>query len=231
VHGDTAIVFGQNDGKAKPPDEYQQSESVEQWVSHLRQGKIEYQVPTSMTVQVASTVTVVIHGYQDVGTTTLPAATGSGSLKQSERMRVELLAPENPGAFTIAAQDGDTIRFVPINGTTTWMWTVTPNSAGNNLKLEVRASVIYPGTDDKTEQQVETYDAKVAVAVQPFWSTAIHYIRDHPLQVLGYLIPGGAGFTFLAGLVVWWWKRRQKGETPDAATVPSTKPPQRKRRS
>ena len=221
---------------AKPPDEYQQSESVQQWVDHLRQGKIEYQVPTRMTIQVPSTVTVVIHGYENVGATTLSQATGSGSLKQSELMKVELLAPANPGAFTIGSQNGDDVRFVPINGTATWMWTVTPNTAGNNLQLEVRASVIYPGGSDKTEQQVETYDATVAVAVQPFWSTAWDYVREHPLQVLGYLIPGGAGFTFLAGLIVWWWKQRHKGESDEAArekaTVPrSSKPPQRKRRS
>ncbi|HEX7159332.1 MAG TPA: hypothetical protein VF214_09975 [Edaphobacter sp.] len=215
---------------ATPPDEYQQSQSVEQWVDHLRQGKIEYKIPSRMTTQAASTVTVVIHGYQDVGSTTLSSATGSGALKQSERMKVELLAPENPGAFTITAQDGDSVRFVPINGTTTWMWAVTPNTAGDNLQLEVRASVIYPGGSDRTEQQVETYEAKVAVAVQPFWSTAYEYVREHPLQVAGYLIPGGAGFAFLSGLAVWWWNRRQKDKTADKATVPPTKPQRRRGR-
>jgi hypothetical protein len=107
------------------------------------------------------------------------------------------------------------------------MWTVMPNAAGNNLKLEVRASVIYPGGSDQTEQQVQTYDATVAVAVQPFWSTAYEYVREHPLAVAGYIIPGGAGFAFLSGLAVWWWNRRQKDKTAEQATIPPTSPKRR----
>ncbi len=213
------------------PDEYKQAETVAQWVEHLRQGMIEYKVPTSMTLQVPSTVTVVIHGYEDTSTKTLNQPTGGGALKQSERMKVELLAPENPGAFTIVPQDTGSVQFVPINGATTWMWSVTPNTAGNNLKIEVRASVIYPGGDDKTEQQVETYDATVAVHVQSFWTTVKDYVQQHPLQVFGYMIPGGAGFTFLAGVAVWWWKRRQKGDSDDEKAESAGRSRQRKRGS
>lgn len=216
---------------AAQPDEYKQAETVAQWVEHLRQGMIEYKVPTSMTLQVPSTVTVVIHGYEDTNTKTLNQPTGGGTLKQSERMKVELLAPDNPGAFTIVPQGSSSVQFVPINGATTWMWSVTPNTAGNNLKIEVRASVIYPGGDDKTEQQVETYDATVAVHVQSFWTTVKDYVQEHPLQVFGYMIPGGAGFTFLAGLAVWWWKRRQKDDSDDEKVESAGRSRQRKRRS
>lgn len=213
------------------PDEYQQAESVAQWVEHLRQGMIEYKVPTNMTLQTPATVTVVIHGYEDTNTKTLDQPTGSGALKQSERMKVELLAPDNPGAFTIVPQDSSSVKFVPINGATTWMWSVTPNAAANNLKIEVRASVIYPGGDDKTEQQVETYDATVAVHVQSFWTTVKDYVQQHPLQVFGYMIPGGAGFTFLAGVAVWWWKRRQKNGSDDEKAESVGRSRQRKRGS
>lgn len=123
-----AKAVGQGGVSGSAVGEYQQGTAVEQWKKGLKTGKIEYQVPTRMLMQQASTVTVVIHGYEDVGTTSLPGATGTGSLKQSERMKVELLAPDHPDDFTIVAQGGDAVRFVPIDGAATWMWSVTPNS-------------------------------------------------------------------------------------------------------
>jgi hypothetical protein len=189
---------------------YQQGTAVEQWKTGLKTGKIEYQVPTRMLMQQASTVTVVIHGYKDVGTTSLPGATGTGSLKQSERMKVELLAPDHPDAFTIALQGGEVVQFVPIDGATTWMWSVTPNSPGEKQRLLVRASVIYPGGDDKTQEQLPDYSAVVEVDVPSTWSLIVENYHKDPLKWFSYVIPGGAGFTFLVGIVVWWSKKKKK---------------------
>jgi hypothetical protein len=191
------------------PDEYKQSKEVADWVSHLKQGKIEYQVPGRMLMQQASTVTVVIHGFQDVKSTTLPQATGGDSLKQSERMKVALLADGN--AFTIAPQDSDAIKFIPINGTAMWTWKVTPNSSGERQPLEIVVWLIYPNVD-KTEQQVQDYKTTVEVNVPSVWSTIADNYQHDPLKFFSYMIPGGAGFTFLAGLVVWWWRRKHKDE-------------------
>jgi len=191
------------------PDEYRQSKAVADWVSHLKQGKIEYQVPSTMLLQQAANVTVVIHGFEDVTTTTLPQATGSDTLKQSERMKVGLLADGD--AFTITSQDADPIKFVPINGISTWTWKVTPNKSGAKQPLEIIVWLVYPNAD-KTEQQVEDYKTTVEVDVPSVWSTIADNYQHDPTKFFSYMIPGGAGFTFLAGLAVWWWKRRHKDE-------------------
>ncbi|HTD95541.1 MAG TPA: hypothetical protein VK627_01375 [Edaphobacter sp.] len=189
---------------------YQQSKLVEEWKKNLKVGKIEYQVPSQMLMQHASTVTVVIHGFGDTATTTLPNATGSESLKQSERMKVELLAPNNPDEFTIVPQGGTEARFVPIDGATTWMWNVTPNAPAEKQQLLIRASVIYPAADDRTEQQLPDYTAVVEVEVPSTWKMITESYRKDPLKWFSYVIPGGAGFTFLAGVLVWWLKKRKE---------------------
>ncbi|MEO6981686.1 MAG: hypothetical protein ABI072_01055, partial [Edaphobacter sp.] len=97
---------------------YQQGKTFDDWVKGLKTGKIEYQVPKQMLMQQSSTATVVIHGYGNTAAIALPDATGSGSLIQSESMRVELLAEDHPGDFTIVPQS-DAVQFIPINGSTT----------------------------------------------------------------------------------------------------------------
>lgn len=194
-------------------DGYQQGKAFELWKNGLRTGKIEYQVPARMLMQHASTVTVVIHGYGDTGTVSLPGATGSGSLKQSERMKVEVLAPDHPDNFTIVPQGGESVRFVPIDGATTWMWSVTPSAPGEKQRLLVRASVIYPGTDDRTNQQLPDYSAVVEVDVPSTWALIVENYRKDPLKWFSYVIPGGAGFTFLVGIIVWWGKKKKKEQS------------------
>ncbi|MGA7316294.1 MAG: hypothetical protein WBX22_20250, partial [Silvibacterium sp.] len=85
-----------------------------------------------------STVTVNIHGYQDNQPKALAGATGSGTLRVSSRMKVELFAPINRGEFTIAQQGGDAIQFIPNDGYATWMWSVTPANAAQDQQLESR---------------------------------------------------------------------------------------------
>ncbi|WP_260702832.1 hypothetical protein [Edaphobacter flagellatus] len=193
---------------AHSPDEYKESEAVDTWVKNLKPGKIEYKVPQRMLMQEASTVTAVIHGYEDAGAS-LAGATGSGVLKQSPRMKVELIA-DDPDAFTIAL-DGDAVKFVPSDGATTWTWKVTPNKSGVSQRLKIVGSLMYPNAN-KTELQLPEYDATVEVDVPSLWSMIVENYQHDPLKWFSYVIPGGAGFTFAAGLVVWWWKRKHKDE-------------------
>lgn len=216
--GTAAAGIGHHRGNkpAAPDEEYPQSEAVAKWVEHLKNGKIEYKVPPTMLLHKTATAAVVIHGYEDVDTTTLSDATGSGTLKQSERMKVELLAMDNPGDFTIALKDGDSVRFVPVDSATTWLWNVTPNASGMKQKMLVRASIVYPGADDKTEQQLPDYTAIVEVDVPSVWTTMKENYQQDPLKWFSYVIPGGAGFTFLGGIAVWLWRRRHKDASADS---------------
>lgn len=219
--GETAAPVHPTSGETAAPapapaqpaasDVYKPSAEMEAWIRQLKQGRIEYQVPPRMLLLQAATVTVVIHGYQDVNTATLPEATGSASLKQSPRMKVELLPEDDPDAFTIALENGDAVKDVLSTGATTWIWKVTPNKSGAKQRLKILASLMYPNTD-KTEIQLQDYHTTVEVDVASLWSTVVDDYQHDPLKFFSYMIPGGAGFTFIAGLVVWGWKRKHKDE-------------------
>ena len=193
------------------PDVYKSSTDIQTWVNQLKQGKIEYKVPPKMLLLQAAPVTVVIHGYEDVNTATLIQPTGSASLKQSPRMKVEVLSDGDPDDFTIALENGDAVKDVLSNGATTWIWKVTPNKSGAKKRLKILASLMYPNTD-KTEIQLPDYTTTVEVDVASLWSTVVDDYQHDPMKFFSYMIPGGAGFTFIAGLVVWWWKRKHKDE-------------------
>lgn len=193
------------------PDVYKSSTEMERWVNELKQGKIEYKVPQKMLLLHAATVTVVIHGFQDVNGTALEQPTGSAPLKQSPRMKVELLAEDNPDDFTIALENGDMAKDVQNNGATTWIWKVTPNKSGAKQRIKILVSLLYPNTD-KSEIPLEDYHTTVEVDVASLWSTIVDDYQHDPMKFFSYMIPGGAGFTFIAGLVVWWWKRKHKDE-------------------
>lgn len=183
---------------------------VGDWYKQLKQGSIEYNVPQKMVWKVASTVTVVIHGYQAPKTSALPEATGSGTLKVSDRMKVKLLSPDHPDEFTITNEDSsDDIRYVPADSTTTWRWQVTPNYPAKGQKLVVQAWVLYPDQEDKYAQELPVYTATLDVdaslvtnAARGFWSDPGNWVK--------YMLPGGAGFLFLAGLIAWAKRKFEK---------------------
>jgi hypothetical protein len=163
-----------------------------------------------MVWNVGTTVSVTIHGYQAPPTSALPDATGSGTLKVSDRMKVRLLCLENPDEFAIVDEDGagDT-RFVPTGGTTTWRWLVTPKYPAKGQKLTIQAWTLYPGQDDKYAEELPVYIATLDVdaslvknAERGFWSDPGNWVK--------YMLPGGAGFIFLAGIVAWLMKRFSK---------------------
>lgn len=204
---------GEDSATATAIEKSTYGQRVGDWYKQLKQGSIEYNIPQKMVWKVASTVTVVIHGYQAQKTSALPQATGSGALKVSDRMRVKLLSPDHPDEFTITNEDSsDDVRYVPADSTTTWRWQVTPNYPAKGQKLVVQAWVLYPEQEEKYTQELPVYTATLDVdaslvtnAARGFWTDPGNWIK--------YMLPGGAGFLFLAGLIAWMKKKFEKPQT------------------
>jgi hypothetical protein len=207
---------------ATPSDSYALGDEIEAWKNSLLSGAIEYRVPTTMIAQQASTVTVVIHGFQDTQSRTLPDATGTGTLKVSSQMKVELLAPLNPGEFTLATQDTQPIQFVPNDGFATWIWNVTPTDRADNQQLQIRVSLVYQGASGDTEQIIEEKIFPVSVNVQKLSVTVEQSFWKDPIAWFRYMLPGGAGWAALAALASFiaglgWWKRKKNNGKKAAA--------------
>jgi hypothetical protein len=203
---------------AQSSNEYQLGDEVEAWKNNLKSGAIEYYVPPTMLVQQVSPVTVNIHGYQDTKTQTLPNPTGTGTLKVSSQMKVELLAPLNPGEFTITSQGNAAVQFIPNDGYATWMWNVTPAGKAQNQQLQIRVSLVYPGKDGNIEQILEEKTYAVNVNVQKLTVTIEQSFWKDPLGWFKAMLPGGAGWAAIAALVtalggiIAWWRKRGKQE-------------------
>ena len=210
-------------GAASAPaeDEYALGDQLEAWKNNLKSGAIEYRVPPEMTAQLPSTVTVNIHGYQDTQTNALAGATGSGTLKVSSRMKVELFAPVNPGEFTIAQQGGDAIQFIPNDGYATWMWNVTPVNAAQGQQLEIRVSLVYPNGGGAIDTILADKTYPITVNVQKLTVTIEQSFWKDPIAWFKYALPGGAGWGAVAALVgslggfLAWWKKRKGQSKPD----------------
>ncbi len=191
-------------------DAYQQAEQVMQWKNELKNGRIDYLIPLQMKLHDTAVVKVVVHGYADAGQNNLAGAK-AGTLKVSPRMQMQLTAEDNPDEFEIDPKDG-AIQFVPIDGSTTWMWNVTPKQPAENQRLTIRALLVYPDNGQQIEQEITSYIATVNVRVPGFWESLREDFWNDPSAAIKYVLPGGAGFTALAGLTVWWWKRRHPSE-------------------
>jgi hypothetical protein len=48
-------------------NEYAEGLAIQKWEKELKTGKIEYNLPTKMSLPAATAVSVVVHGYEDVG--------------------------------------------------------------------------------------------------------------------------------------------------------------------
>jgi hypothetical protein len=175
---------------------------AQQWFAQLQNGVIQYHVPGTMLWKVASTVTVVIQGPQAPASTSLRNATGSATIKVSDRMKVVISCPDNPDEFSIDREQGtDEIQFVPPDGSTTWNWSVTPKYTGRSQKLSIAAWVLYPGQDDKVLRALPVYSATVDVDVPGFGESFKRLLEGDPDYWLHYGLPGGGGFIFFAGVV------------------------------
>ncbi len=159
-----------------------------------------------MKLHETAVVKVVVHGFADTAAKSMAGAT-TGTLKVSPRMQVQLSAEDNPDEFEIEPKVGQ-IQFVPIDGSVTWMWKVTPKQPAENQTLTIRALLVYPDNGQQIEQEITSYTAQISVSVPGFWASLREAFWNDPTAMVKYVLPGGAGFTALAGLVVWWWKRR-----------------------
>jgi len=206
--GHTAgVATGTKTAADEASNEYAEGLAIQKWEKELKTGKIEYNLPTKMSLPDATTVSVVVHGYEDVNGTTLAGAQ-SAALKVSQRMRVELNADGNPDEFKIEPDGTDAVQLVPIDGTARWQWKVTPKEPAANQKLTIRALLVYPDDPNKADVEITSYTAEVSVQVGSSWEWTKYLFWNDPVGLLKYLLPGGAGFAFVAGLVAWWWKRR-----------------------
>jgi hypothetical protein len=196
------------------PDVYTQGEAIEKWKSYLKTGRMDYNIPNVMQLQQPVTASVVIHGINATGAPLAPGA-AQVPLKVSDYMRVDLIATGDPSAFTITPlPEGEKQeKLILPGGTTQWLWSVTPNKPGTRQPLHVRAMLIYINPDKtETQTEIQSADVSVQVDVPSLWSRIWSSFVIDPAKPLSYIVPGGAGFTFIAGIVVWWWKRKHKEE-------------------
>jgi hypothetical protein len=194
-------------------DPYQESEVRAQWVKALKNGKIEYAIPKQMELHETSVVTVVIHGFADTSQNNLAGAQ-AGTLKVSPYMRMQLTA-DNPDEFEIDPKVGAVLP-VPIDSSAKWTWNVKPNQPANNQTLTIEAFLVYSENGDNPQELLPSYVATVSVSVPGFWESLREEFWNDPSAAIKYVLPGGAGFTVLAGLIVWWWKRKHPSESkPD----------------
>jgi hypothetical protein len=188
-------------------NEYAEGLAIQKWEKELKTGKIEYNLPAKMSLPDATTVSVVVRGYEDVSGP-VPAGAQSAALKVSQRMRVVLSAEENPNEFKIEPDGTEDVQLVPIDGTARWQWKVTPKEPATDQKLTIRALLVYPNDPNKADVEITSYTAEVSVQVGSLWEWTKYLFWNDPVGLLKYLLPGGAGFAFVAGLVAWWWKQK-----------------------
>ena len=158
-----------------------------------------------------STVTVVIAG-PTAPPASVPNEAGSGQLKISDFMKVDLSCPDNPDEFSIVPPPGtNDVQFVAVNGSNTWSWTVTPRyTLSKPVTLVIEAWVIDNTQQGKITEQIPSYTASVRVHVPGLGESLKMLFEGDPQYWLRYGLPGGAGFTFVSGCVLWYWRRLHK---------------------
>ena len=154
-------------------------------------------------------MTVRIYGYGDAQNAgdALPNATGGASVRVATQMSAELV-PVNSEDLKLVALDAQSQKYVPATGFTDWSWNVTPLHSGKEEKIRLTVYVIL---DASHRRSFVTYSKPFTIAVADRGSVK-DYVEDHFSGMAKYLLPGGAGFVALAGLVQWWRKRSQTKE-------------------
>lgn len=180
-------------------------------------GTIAYKVPKAMKIEEPETVSVRIFGSNADKTLSRGfSETGSSSLKVIPSMLVTLDQPDNPDSFTIQpdpVESGN--RFVPDDGFTEWVWTVTPLKGGDEPKQ--LTIVAYMVLDTKMpdghplQSRISSYTAKVSVGVKPTWQRAGSWWAQNWKDVVKYLVPSGAVTAF----ITWLLSRRKENSTTD----------------
>ena len=191
-------------------------EAEAKWFDQLKTGAIQYNVPAQMTIGEASAVSVTISGYQAPAPQPAGPDSTTAPLKVSNFMRVTLTQDDNPDEFTVVHGQNADEQFVPISGSASWSWTVTPKHLGKNLKLRLQAFVLYQDPKLGIQQSFPAASRDVTVVaegIKGIASDARDSFWSDPQVWIKYMLPGGAGFAALAAIVGWWVKRKK----PDAA--------------
>ena len=217
---EAAHLPAQAEQKDAAPEDVGEAEA--KWFDQLKTGAIQYNVPQQMTLGQPSSVAVTIFGYQ----APVPAATDpqqqTAPLKVSNFMRVTISQDDNPDEFTIAHGQNADEQFVPVSGTASWTWTVTPKHLGKSLKLRLQAFVLYSDPKQGIQQSFPAASKEVTVVaegVKGIVSNARDSFWSDPSIWIKYMLPGGAGFAALAAVIGWWIKRKK----PDAAPKDASK--------
>ena len=154
------------------------------------QRKLAYQPAQTMRVQTPSSVTVVL------GTSSLPPVTiGPGTtivVPISTTCVVEAQLSAAPGTFEISPAGYQPMSFLD-SSTVTWTWLVTPEEAGQNLKLELDVNSLFQEPAGQAiPGAVRSYTAQIDVtaASTPLGKRASS-IFSNPLfdTFIGALIP------------------------------------------
>lgn len=193
----------------------QMQQAFEQWYKNLPTGSLQPNGPQEMYYRQPAQWSVTVSGPETAaGMAAQSDAAGGGSaVKVSDYMKVLLSCPDNPGEFKIENARGSTdVQFVPDFGSATWSWVVTPEFTAKRQRLLVTAWVIDPDKNITTQER-EVYSEYFTVAVPSVWQMFVHTIESDPNYWLHYMLPGGAGFIFLAGIVTWLWRRCNKKQT------------------
>lgn len=207
---------------ASPGDD--DAQVLHAWYGKLPQGWVRYTVPSPMVMERQYSASAYIPA---VGSALAASAADPGKTKTADKsikvaayMRVALAAPDDPDGFTITPP-AQACKFISQDGDTRWDFTVTPHHAGMNKQLTFTTSVLYGNGADACDPNnvktiaVTTDTEAVQVNLLPgtrgMEHAAAESVVKDPGKWVGYLkyiLPGGAIFTFIAGIVRWWQKRR-----------------------
>ena len=224
-----AIIVHSGGEHAAPaaPDELRE---VHQWYESLEKGSAAYTVPASMVLGQTYSATAVIHPP----TSPTPADPNAHPLKISPYMRIVLNQTANPGTFEIKPADND-CKFVSMDADTTWVFNVKPLLPGKDRTLDFAAYVVY-GTGDGTCRpenlktidiltQTETVSISALTWPEFIQKVTVDFLSD-PGSWFKFILPGGAGFITISGLIAWWKKRKAaKAETHDVQHAPEAHAP------
>jgi hypothetical protein len=188
----------------------QMDQEFDQIVQQASNGAIRYNVPPAMTVGQPVTVQVEVSGANASQSPGNFQATGSGNLKVTPLMEVDLSAPSSPGMFQIVpdpVQSGQ--QMVPDNGKTDWVWTVTPLEGGQQPgRLQIDAYMVLNAKlpdGQAVTRQITSYTVQVPIKTQSALQGVLSFLGKNWSTLLGFILPSGAGVMFLL-----WFLARNK---------------------
>jgi hypothetical protein len=187
------------------------AQQVHLWYESLPEGSVKYVVPTKMVLNESYSATATLHPPGS----TEAAGPEDHPLKVSTYMRIALDQTDNPGTFTIQAEEPP-CKFVSIDADTTWTFLVTPVLPGQNKRLGFSAYAVYGGDDNSCApgnlkrvnvlSDTETVTV-AAITGRRAWQQIVVSFFSDPAKWFKFILPGGAGFAMIGSLIAWWRKR------------------------